>query len=340
MRFRIAIPILLMTAAAAFDPTRCRADLVEVRHRAMATEFVLLLHGDNPAVLHGAAEEAFEEVDWLERQLSIYQVTSEVSGINARAATESVKVEPGLFRLLEFSKRQWKETSGAFDITVSPLIRTWGFFRGRGKIPEDESIEEVMPRIGMNHVLLNAEQRTIRFDAPGVEIDLGGIGKGYTVDCIVEMLKRNGVTSAFVDAGGSAFYALGSPPGSTAWQVGIRDPYDKDKHIMLLSLRDRSLSTSGNYERFFEVDGKIYCHILDPRTGRPVEGMLSATALAPTAMESDALSTAFFVLGSDGAESYCSSHAGVSAVLLLLETTGRFQVRKIGFKNSENIKDR
>ncbi|MFH1739900.1 MAG: FAD:protein FMN transferase, partial [bacterium] len=235
----------------------------------MATEFILLLYGDNSSFLQWAGEEAFEEVDWLEQQLSIYQITSELSGINAWAATQQVIVEPGLFRLLQVSKQLWEETSGAFDITISPLVRTWGFFRGRGGMPDEESIAQVMPHIGTGHISLNAEQRTIHFEVPGVEINLGGIGKGYAVDCVVEILRRNGVTSAFVNAGGSTFYALGSPPGLEAWNVGIRDPFDKDKHVEVLPLRDRSLSTSGNYEKFFEVDGKIYCHILDPRTGRP-----------------------------------------------------------------------
>ena len=312
---------------------------VEVRHRAMATEFILLLHGENPAFLQGVAEETFEEIDWLEQQLSIYQVTSEVSGINARAANESVIVEPGLFRLLQFSKQLWEETSGAFDVTVGPLVRTWGFFRGRGNLPKNESIAEVLPRIGMNHVLLDAGRRTVHFDTPGVEIDLSGIGKGYAVDSIVQILQRNGVTSAFVNAGGSTFSALGAPPGSDAWQVGIREPFGKTKHAVVLPLRDRSLSNSGNYEKFFEIDGTVYCHILDPRTGRSVKNVLSATALAATATETDALSTAFFVLGTEGTETYCCSHNNVSAVQLVEEGAGRFQVCKIGFENKETIEE-
>jgi thiamine biosynthesis lipoprotein len=341
MKCGIAGMVVLMTAAVSLGETEPKAEIIEARHRAMATEFVLLLHGENPGRLQWAADEAFEEVDWLEQQLSIYQISSEVSGINARAATENVKVEPGLFRLIQFSKQVWQETSGAFDITVGPLVRTWGFFRGRGSLPKEDSIAQVMPRVGMNHVVLDAEQRTVRFDVPGVEIDLGGIGKGYTVDAIVQILKRNGVTSAFVNGGGSTFYALGTPPGLDGWKVGICDPFDKDKHVEILSLRDRSLSTSGNYEKFFEVDGRVYCHILDPRTGHPVEGVFSATALAPTATESDALSTAFFVLGADGTEAYCRSHEGVSAVLVLAEEGAqRFRVRSISSQGTEIIRHR
>ncbi len=310
-----------------------------VRHRAMATEFELYLYGDNPGRLQWAAEEAFEEVDWLEKQLSVYEETSEVSGINARAATESVTVEPGLFRLLEISKEIWCDTDGAFDITVMPLVRTWGFFRGRGSLPTDEAIAEVLPKIGMEHVILDSERRSIRFEIPGIEINLGGIGKGYTVDLIVEVLERNGVKSAFVNAGGSTFYALGTPPGEEGWQVGIRDPFDQDKHVQIVSLCDRSLSTSGNYERFFEHEGRIYCHILDPRTGRPVENMLSATALAPTATETDALSTAFFVVGPQGTDSYCCSHESVSAVLLVAEEgLESYQLREFNLEeNSKRI---
>jgi len=310
---------------------------IEVHHRAMATEFVLLLYGDNPGRLQWAAEEAFEEVDWLEQQLSVYRETSEVSGINARAASETVTVEPGLFRLLQISKQIWEDTSGAFDITVMPLVRMWGFFHGRGSLPDEKAIAEILPKIGMQHVILDPEQRSVRFNLPAIEIDLGGIGKGYTVDLIVEVLKRNGVKSGFVNAGGSTFYALGTPPGGEGWQVGIRDPFDQDKHVKVLTLRDCSLSTSGNYERFFEHEGKVYCHILDPRTGRPVEKTLSATALASTATETDALSTAFFVLGAEGTKKYCCSHEGISAVLLLREEDiCSFQIRE--FNLEENPK--
>lgn len=327
-----------MTLLPICDHVSTEVQFLEVSHRAMATRFTLLLYGEERGRLGYAADRAVEEIEWLEQQLSVYRVTSEVSGINARAVEEEVVVEPGLFGLLETSRRIWEETSGAFDITVGPLIRTWGFFRGRGELPREDSIASVVSRVGMVHVLLDGERRTIRFDTRGVQINLGGIGKGYAVDCIVEILKREGLSSAFVSAGGSTCYALGAPPGCAGWRVGIRHPFDKSTHVEIFSLRDRSLSTSGNYERFFEAEGRVYCDLLDPRTGRPVEGVLSATALSRTATETDALSTAFFVLGREGTERYCGSHRGVCCLLLTGDASTGCQVHRIGFQGDwENV---
>ncbi len=308
---------------------------LEVHHRAMATEFSLLLYGDNKARLHWAAELALEEIDRLEHQMSVFNITSEISGINARATQEEVIVEPGLFRVLQFSKQLHEETGGAFDITIHPLVRAWQFFRKTGTVPDADTLADALSRTGMHHVHLNPERRTIQFDLPGIEINLGGIGKGYAVDAITGILRCNGITSAFINAGGSTFYALGAPPEQEGWQVGIRDPLNPDRHLEVLHLMDRSLSTSGNYEKFFAVEGKVYCHILNPHTGYPVCGMLSASVLAPTALETDALSTALFVMSVEEAGKYCDSHRGISAILCIddSESVGHFLTERIGFKN-------
>jgi len=308
---------------------------LEVHHRAMATEFSLLLYGDNKARLHWAAELALEEIDRLEHQMSVFNITSEISGINARATQEEVIVEPGLFRVLQFSKQLHEETGGAFDITIHPLVRAWQFFRKTGTVPDADTLADALSRTGMHHVHLNPERRTIQFDLPGIEINLGGIGKGYAVDAITGILRRNRITSAFINAGGSTFYALGAPPEQEGWQVGIRDPLNPDRHLEVLHLMDRSLSTSGNYERFIRAETRTYGHILDPRSGRPAESVLSATALAPTALETDALSTAFFVLGIEGTRKYGCSNAGVKAIQYIKESSERFQLYKIGFEKPE-----
>ncbi|HQO36386.1 MAG TPA: FAD:protein FMN transferase [bacterium] len=313
----------------------CNPAFLEVHHRAMATEFSLLLYGENKARLHWAVELALEEIDRLEHQMSVFDITSEISGINARAAEEEVIVEPGLFGVLQFSKQIHEETGGAFDITIHPLVRAWQFFRKAGTVPDADTLAEALSRTGMDHVHLNPERRTVRFEKPGIEINLGGVGKGHAVDVITGILRRNGITSAFINAGGSTFYALGAPPERDGWQVGIRDPLNLERHVEVLHLTDRSLSTSGNYERFFTVEGKVYCHILNPRTGYPVCGMLSASVLAPTALETDASSTAFFGMSVEEAGKYCDSHGGISAILCMdeIESVGHFRIEKIGFKN-------
>ena len=138
---------------------------------------------------------------------------------------------------------------------------------------------------------------TVRFDRPGVELDLGGIGKGYAVDRVVELLRRRGVGSALVNLGGSSVYGLGAPPGGEAWEVGILDPSDPGRRAVSVALRDRALSVSGGYGRSFEKDGVTYSHIMDPRTGRPVAGVLSVAVVGASATDGDALDNVLFVQG-------------------------------------------
>ncbi len=151
--------------------------------------------------------------------------------------------------------------------------------------------------VGYRHVVLDREAGTVRFDRPGVELDLGGIGKGYAVDRVVDLLRRRGVASALVNLGGSSVYGLGAPPGKDAWEIGIQDPTDPAKIALTVRLRDRALSVSGGYERFFEKDGVTYSHIMDPRTGRPVQGVLSVAVLSDRATDGDALDDVLFVQG-------------------------------------------
>ena len=189
----------------------------EASHESMGTVFTVAVYGRERTFLSEVVEEVFEEVDRLDEQMSNYKPESELSTINRTAASRPVVVEPGLFHLLEISVRRSEETDGAFDITVGPLMKSWGFFRGRGRLPTRAEIGQVLKRVGYQHLKLDAERRTIRFDEGGVEIDLGGIAKGYAVDRAVEILRSNGITSALVSSGMSSIYALGSPPGAHGW---------------------------------------------------------------------------------------------------------------------------
>jgi thiamine biosynthesis lipoprotein len=294
---------------------------IKVRRRAMATTFEIVLIGDDRDFLAAAGNEALDEVERLEEQLSVYVPTSEVSWLNERAAFEPVRVEPRLFDLLQLAARISEETQGAFDITAGPLVKAWGFYRQQGVVPTAsetsfrQTIAQTLEHVGMSHVILDEGDSTVRFDRAGVEINLGSIGKGYAVDRAAAVLRNLGVEAALIHGGYSTIYALGALPDADGWVIGIRHPLDEEQHISTVTLRDQALSTSGSYEQFFEVDGKRYSHILDPRTGAPAQGMLSSTVITSSATESDALSTAFFVLGEEGARAYCSKHPEVSAVL-------------------------
>jgi len=286
---------------------------VEASHDAMGTQFTIVAYGTDTRFLAQVANEAFEEIDSLDAQMSNYKPESELSRINREAAREAVLVEPRLFDLIEYSLRGSEETDGAFDITVGPLMKAWGFFRGQGRVPTARELADVMKRVGYHHVHLDLEQRTIRLDTPGVEIDLGGIAKGYAVDRAVEVLRANGVTTALVSSGTSSICALGAPPGDRAWRITLRDPLQADKVGDVIHLKNYSLSASGNYEKFFALGGKTYSHIMDPRTGRPVENMLSTAVLAPSGVDSDMLSK-LYVLGVEGSRKVLARHPGLVVI--------------------------
>jgi FAD:protein FMN transferase len=269
----------------------------EDSHPAMGTVFTVAAYGTDSEYLSEVVREVFEEIDRLDAQMSNYKPESELSDINREAAERGIVVEPHLWGLIRDSLRLSEETDGAFDITVGPLLRAWGFFRGQGRLPSDAELASVLKCVGYRHVKLDPVRREIRFDTPGVELDLGAIAKGYALDRAAEILRANGVSRALISSGTSSLYALGSPPGEPGWKVSIRNPYDSRKAADVVLLKNYSLSVSGNYEKFFKLHGKIYSHIFNPKTGRPVANMLSTAVLASLGETSDALSTSFYVLG-------------------------------------------
>jgi thiamine biosynthesis lipoprotein len=265
---------------------------------------------------------ALDEIDRIDRLISHYRRDSPLSRLNREAAQGPVAVEPEFFDLLAECLRYSRESDGAFDITVGPLMKAWGFFRDEGRRPDERALAQALAVVGYRHVLLDPETRTVRFDRPGVELDLGGVGKGYAVDRVVNLLRRLGIASALVNLGGSSVYGLGAPPGRGAWEVGIQDPTQPDRTALTLTLRDRALSVSGGYARFFEEDGTTYSHIMDPRTGRPAQGVLSVAVLSDTATAGDALDDVFFVQGCEATRAYLKS-LRMTEVIFFLPKPGR-----------------
>ncbi|HXG13278.1 MAG TPA: FAD:protein FMN transferase [Gemmataceae bacterium] len=291
--------------------------LLRIGRQAMATTFEVLLPFGTPDAL-AIGEAALNEIDRLEAQLTVYRDDSEMSRINQQAADRPVPVEEGLFGLLSLAARITAETGGAFDITAGPLIKTWGFFRRQGRVPSDAERAEAMRRVGMPYVQLDPQQRTVRYLRPGMEMNLGSIGKGYALDRVAELLREwCRLPSALLHGGTSSVYAMGSEPGAErGWAVGIRHPWDPERRLAVVRLRNRALGTSAATFQYLEYNNRKLGHILDPRTGWPAEGLASATAVADTAAEADALATAFFILGVEKTRAYCESHPRVGAVLL------------------------
>jgi thiamine biosynthesis lipoprotein len=258
----------------------------------MGTRFEFVLVGDDPVFLRAAGEEALDEVERLEAQLSRFRPDSEISGINARAAHEPVVVEPRLFAMFERIGRLWAATDGAFDPTVGALMRA---YEGAFDLPADPASS-----IGWQHVSLDPDARNIRFQHPGIRLDLGAIGKGYAIDQAALLLREAGVEAALLHAGTSSVVALGTPPGAQAWTVAIRDPLHPDRHLARVPLRGRSLSVSAPHGKFLTVGDRQLGHVLDPRTGLPVESTLLAAVVTESATDGDALSTALLALGVPG----------------------------------------
>jgi thiamine biosynthesis lipoprotein len=263
----------------------------------MACAYSVVVYGSDESKLAEAVNAALDEVDRIDRLMSHYKPDSPLSQLNRQAASQPVKVEAELFNFIAECLRYSRASDGAFDVTVGPLLKSWGFFRGEGRMPKADELDEAKNKVGWQHVILNEREKTIQFDRVGVELDLGGIAKGYAVDKAVEVLKRHGITRALVSACGSTIYGLGAPPGKTAWEVKLRDPVHSQKTAMTVRLKDRALSVSGSYEKFFDLDGKRYSHIFDPRTGWPVQGVLSVAVLTDTGTAGDALDNVLYVLG-------------------------------------------
>jgi len=265
---------------------------------AMGSTYSIVLYGSDRQRMLGVIELAFDEVRRLDQMLSNYRPASEWSQVNRFAAERPVKVSAELFDLLDACVGYSRQSDGAFDITVGPLMKVWGFYKGTGHLPHRAEVYGAMASVGYQNLILDPKERTVSFRRPGVEIDPGGIGKGYAVDRMITILKQYGVTSGMVSGGGSSIYAIGNPPNEPrGWRISIRDPHDESKTVQEVFLKDNSMSTSGSYEKFFRAEGKVYAHIMDPRTGFPAQGMLSASVIAPRTIDSEAWSKPFFIDG-------------------------------------------
>lgn len=290
--------------------------LLRFSRRAMATTFQVLLPMATPHATQ-SAQAALDLIDQLEDQLTVYRDSSEVSSLNQRAHSAPVEVEPHLFELLMLAKNVHGETEGAFDITASALIKAWGFHMRAGRVPTAAERTAALAQVGMEHVQLDPRGRTVFFDIPGLAINLGSIGKGYALDRVIQLLwKEWRVASVLVHGGLSSIFALEDEPGGEGWPVALSDPRDPGRTLGVFRLQNRGLGTSSATYQHLLHEGRKLGHILDPRTGWPAEGMLSASVTAPTAALADALATAFFILGPGPAAEYCRSHSDVGAVLL------------------------
>ncbi len=265
------------------------------------------------AALAHQALAVFARVDSL---MSNWTTTSEVARVNRLAASGPTPVQPEVAGVVQAALAIGQQSEGAFDITVEPLVRAWGFIGGPRRVPSDSEAAAAFRLVGARRLHFDPAARTMRFDLEGMKIDLGGIAKGHAVDAAADTLRANGVTDALVNISGN-MRAIGTPAGSDHWRIGVRDPRDRMPYFARLDLRaGEGISTSAKYEQFVAKDGRTYGHIMDPRVGHPVEGLIAVTVVAPTAMIADGWSTSLFVLGPvDGARK-ARERDDVAAVLI------------------------
>jgi FAD:protein FMN transferase len=303
---------------------------IRVHRTAMACRFEVVLR-DRDAAQIAAARAALDEADRLEALMTVFRDTSALVRINRTARDGAVRAEPELFEILQLSSRMHAATGGAFDITSTPLSRCWGFLRREGRLPPFDEIEAARARVGMEHVELDPARHTIHFRRPGIELNLGAIGKGFALDCMAQLLRSRGCRQAVLSAGGSSVVAIGGASGPAlsaveGWTIDLRSRQLTRGRIARLRLRDGALATSGAGEQFVDVNGTRYGHVLDPRTGWPAAGVISASVVARDAAVADALSTACLIAGESLAARYCAAHPETLVLLTLDDGSERYRV--------------
>ncbi len=313
---RVRQRALVVGALMALMAMPVHAEWVErVNNGLMGTRIVVELWADDAAQGNAAIDAVMAEMVNIDNNMSTYKPESEVSRVNANAAKAPMVISKELFDLLTTALEFSRITEGAFDITYASV----GFmydFRAHKK-PTEAEIESALPAVNYHHVVLDPKKYTVFFTQPGVRIDLGGIGKGYAVDRGIDILQKRGIAHALVTAGGDS-RIIGDRFGKP-WIVGIRHPDDKTRVIAKIPLVDTAMSTSGDYERYFDEDGVRYHHIIDPRTGKSASKVRSATILASTATRTDGLSKTAFVLGAEEAMKIYEKLDDVDAILVTPE---------------------
>ena len=271
----------------------------------LGTLVSITIHHPDEALAEKGMKEAFKAVEKVDRVMSIHRKESDVSRVNALAGRGMVSVDPSLMDVIQTANRVHAESGGAFDVTCLSLMQLFGFYSASldGKhFPKEAAIQKVMEAVGQKQIQIDEHLGKIGLAKEGGAIDLGGIGKGYAVDCAAEALKKEGVENALIDAGGNIL-ALGSPMGGEgpeeSWRVAIKNPHgDADNpYFETVSLNNNAVATSGNYEQSVVLDGRRVGHLFDLRSGCPAESGVSATVAAKTAALADALSTSAYVLG-------------------------------------------
>ncbi len=310
---------LLAGCAAFLMLTGCAASGAEETERtffAMDTVMQVRVFGDGG---EEAVQAVCDEVQRLESLLSRTQPESDITRLNQSAGGGTwVALDGETAEVLDMALRYGEETGGAFDVTIAPVMDAWGFGTSEEeyRVPDGTELAALLPLVDSGLLTLDRENSSARLETAGMEVDLGGIAKGYAADRAKAVLEEAGITSALLNLGSSTVGLVGGKPDGSPWRIAVRDPADESASLGTLALTDCSVSTSGGYERYFEADGVIYHHILDPETGYPAEkGLLSVTVVTDDGSRADAWSTALYVMGAEEALSFWRQSGDFECIL-------------------------
>lgn len=318
----LALTLAATVICAPVDLSTNAPRAVAFRTRTMGAWATLTLVTPDSAAVADLALGALFSLHHTDSLMTNWTATSEVARINRTAGLGATVIDPEVARVVELANDVTAASGGAFDLTVEPLVRLWGFLGGKPHVPDPLALAETRRLVGWSQVTFDPSRNRLALPRQGMAIDLGGIAKGYGVDVVAGLLRRAGVTDALVDLTGN-MAALGRAPGHEGWVIGIRDPQDRAPYLATIRLQDRCVSTSGDYVQYVSEGGQRFGHILDPRTGWPAHGLASSTVVADRAAAADAWSTALFVLGPAEARRVAASRDDIAAVLLAPAPAGR-----------------
>jgi thiamine biosynthesis lipoprotein len=298
----------------------------------MGSEFRIVLYTTDAAVARSASRAAFERIAGLDRTLSDYQPDSELMQLCDRAGGPAVAVSADLFGVLERSQAMYRRSGGAFDVTVGPVVRLWRRARRDRKMPDGELLTKARALVGSDKMALDRAARTVRLEHAAMKLDLGGIAKGYAAGEAINVLARQGIDRALV-AGAGDIVVKGAPPDAAGWMIGIGPIEDAAAPPrQFLRVKDAAVSTSGDAERYVEIGGKRYSHIVDPQTGLGVVDRCSVTVVAPDGATADSLDTAVYVLGPERGLVLVEATEGAAALIVRVKDgkTETYASRRLG----------
>jgi thiamine biosynthesis lipoprotein len=315
----VFVVALISYAGLSFAGTGCmpgegNIKAYETHDFAMGTPITQRIYGDNA---QEAAREVINEINRIEKIMTINKPGGEINRLNDSAGKAAVELAGETIYVLEKAKYYSMLSGGAFDITIGPLVKAWSVLSDNPRVPEDEELRNLLKLVDYRDITINRDAGTVSLQKAGQIADLGGIAKGYAGDRAVQIYKKHGIKSAFVNLGGNVV-VLGRKPDGALWKIGIQDPRSNTgDYICLIEIEDKAVVTSGDYQRYFEKDGKRYHHIIDPNTGYPAEsGLFSTTIVSDLSIDADALSTATFVMGLDKGLELIETLEGVDAVFV------------------------